>query len=226
MLHPSENRTLDLPYGSQAGYHIASVTYSFLFPIFTSAKVIVEGIFTPKVLPLIASQVLAFASPSTQFVIGTGLLTISVLVDACSLVFDPHASTLTFDPHASTLALEDALNACASANIHALAFSISFQEEVLYESELLLSELLSKFTTMISASKIKISDMIQNEKIEDKIKEGTLKVDHDTDAMTVVLRMEKGGYARGVGSGVTYKRYFDLPRIRQASDERVLLLQS
>ncbi|GJY17660.1 transposase, Ptta/En/Spm, transposase, Tnp1/En/Spm-like protein [Tanacetum coccineum] len=61
---------------------------------------------------------------------------------------------------------------------------------------------------------------------EDKIKEGTLKVDHGTDAMTFVLGKEKGGYARGVGSGVTYKRYFDLPRSRQASDERILLLQS
>nr|GEV14521.1 hypothetical protein [Tanacetum cinerariifolium] len=60
---------------------------------------------------------------------------------------------------------------------------------------------------------------------KDKIKEGTLKVDHGTDAMTVVLGMEKGGYARGVGSGVTYKRYFDLPRSRQASDDRILLLQ-
>ncbi|GJX97585.1 reverse transcriptase domain-containing protein [Tanacetum coccineum] len=60
----------------------------------------------------------------------------------------------------------------------------------------------------------------------DKIKEGTLKVDHGTDAMTFVLGKEKGGYARGVGSGVTYKRYFDLPRSRQASDERILLLQS
>ncbi|GJV48154.1 hypothetical protein Tco_1438366 [Tanacetum coccineum] len=61
---------------------------------------------------------------------------------------------------------------------------------------------------------------------EDKIKEGTLNVDHGTDAMTIVLGKEKGGYTRGVGSGVTYKRYFDLPRSRQASDERILLLQS
>ncbi|GJW48646.1 hypothetical protein Tco_0080292 [Tanacetum coccineum] len=61
---------------------------------------------------------------------------------------------------------------------------------------------------------------------KDKIKKGTLKVDHGTDAMTVVLGKEKGGYARGVGSGVTYKRYFDLPRSRQASDERIALLQS
>nr|GEW78858.1 hypothetical protein [Tanacetum cinerariifolium] len=61
---------------------------------------------------------------------------------------------------------------------------------------------------------------------EDKIKEGTLKVDHDTDAITVVLVKEKGGYSRGVGSRATYKRYFDLPRSRQASDERIVLLQS
>ena len=62
---------------------------------------------------------------------------------------------------------------------------------------------------------------------QDKIKEGTLKVDQGTDAITVVLGKEKGGYARGVGSGVTYKRYFDLPRSNQAADhERILLLQS
>ncbi|GKA62433.1 retrovirus-related pol polyprotein from transposon TNT 1-94 [Tanacetum coccineum] len=60
---------------------------------------------------------------------------------------------------------------------------------------------------------------------EDKIKEGTLKVDHGTNAMTVVLGKENGGYGRGVGSGVTYKRYFDFPRSRQASDETILLLQ-
>ncbi|GJW05767.1 reverse transcriptase domain-containing protein [Tanacetum coccineum] len=61
---------------------------------------------------------------------------------------------------------------------------------------------------------------------EDKIKEGTLKVDQGTDAIIVVLGKEKGGYARGVGSGVTYKRYFDLPRSKHVADERILLLQS
>ncbi|GJZ95083.1 hypothetical protein Tco_0667286 [Tanacetum coccineum] len=45
-------------------------------------------------------------------------------------------------------------------------------------------------------------------------------------AKTIVLGKEKGGYARGMGSGVTYKRYFDLPRSKQASDERILLFQS
>ncbi|GJX54592.1 hypothetical protein Tco_0282961 [Tanacetum coccineum] len=61
---------------------------------------------------------------------------------------------------------------------------------------------------------------------EDKIKEGTLQVDQGIDAMTLVLSKEKGGYIRGVGSGVTYKRYFDLPRSKQAADERILLLES
>ncbi|GKA87693.1 hypothetical protein Tco_0809457 [Tanacetum coccineum] len=51
-------------------------------------------------------------------------------------------------------------------------------------------------------------------------------VDQGTDDMTLVLGKEKGGYARGVGSGVTYKRYFDLPRSKQAADERILLLES
>ncbi|GJV37572.1 hypothetical protein Tco_1410049 [Tanacetum coccineum] len=44
-----------------------------------------------------------------------------------------------------------------------------------------------------------------HKEIEDKIKEGTLKVDQGADIITVVLGKEKGGYARGVGSGVTYK---------------------
>nr|GEX97498.1 hypothetical protein [Tanacetum cinerariifolium] len=40
---------------------------------------------------------------------------------------------------------------------------------------------------------------------DDKIKEGTLNLDDGTDAMTVMFGKEKEGYARGVGSGVTYK---------------------
>ena len=61
---------------------------------------------------------------------------------------------------------------------------------------------------------------------DEKIKEGTLDVDGGTDAMTVVFGKEKGGYARGVGSGVTYKRYFDIPRRRKETDERLELLQN
>nr|GEU86686.1 hypothetical protein [Tanacetum cinerariifolium] len=61
---------------------------------------------------------------------------------------------------------------------------------------------------------------------DDKIKEGTLNLDDGTDAMTVIFGKEKGGYARGVGSGITYKRYFHLPQSRQATDERIKLLQT
>ena len=61
---------------------------------------------------------------------------------------------------------------------------------------------------------------------DEKIKEGTLEVDGGTDAMTVVFGKEKGGYARGVGSGVTYKSYFNLPRRRKHTDERLELLQT
>lgn len=60
---------------------------------------------------------------------------------------------------------------------------------------------------------------------EKQIKDGTLQVDQGTDAMTLVLGKEKGGYARGVGSGVTYKKYFDLPRSNQGAHDRILLLQ-
>ncbi|GJW35382.1 hypothetical protein Tco_0058302 [Tanacetum coccineum] len=48
---------------------------------------------------------------------------------------------------------------------------------------------------------------------EDKIKEGTVKVDHGTDAMTIVLGKEKGGYARGVVSSV------DINLINSSADE-------
>ncbi|GJW12440.1 hypothetical protein Tco_1578267 [Tanacetum coccineum] len=41
-------------------------------------------------------------------------------------------------------------------------------------------------------------DGIRSKETEDKIKEGTLQVDQGTDAMTLVLGKEKGGYARGV----------------------------
>ncbi|GKB83072.1 hypothetical protein Tco_0949967 [Tanacetum coccineum] len=66
----------------------------------------------------------------------------------------------------------------------------------------------------------------KHKEADDEIKEGTLNLDDGIDAMTVMFGKEKGGYARGVGSGVTYKRYFHLPRSRQATDERIELLQT
>nr|GEV94579.1 hypothetical protein [Tanacetum cinerariifolium] len=63
--------------------------------------------------------------------------------------------------------------------------------------------------------------------VGDKLfKEGTLNLDDDTDAMTIVFGKEKGCYTRGVGSGVTYKRHFHLPQSRQETDERIELLQT
>nr|GFA15762.1 hypothetical protein [Tanacetum cinerariifolium] len=56
---------------------------------------------------------------------------------------------------------------------------------------------------------------------DDKIKEGSLNLDDGTDAMTVVFGKENGGYARGVGSGVTYKR-----RERQHKDVLVKKLST
>ncbi|GJR81092.1 hypothetical protein Tco_0151877 [Tanacetum coccineum] len=58
--------------------------------------IIVVGMFTPNVLLRITSQVLAFASLSTQFVIGTRLLTMSVLGDALAFEEDDQ-DALTFE---------------------------------------------------------------------------------------------------------------------------------
>lgn len=49
-------------------------------------------------------------------------------------------------------------------------------------------------------------------------------IDQGTDSMTVVFGKEKGGYATWLRSGVKYM-YFDLPRNKQASNKRVVLLQ-
>lgn len=59
---------------------------------------------------------------------------------------------------------------------------------------------------------------------QDKLIDGTLTVEHG-DAMTLVFGKEKGVYAKGVGSGVTYNKYFDVPRSRQSADARVALLE-
>ncbi|GJR64205.1 hypothetical protein Tco_0010270 [Tanacetum coccineum] len=94
-----------------------------------------------------------------------------------------------------------------------------------------LNELPAKYSAIVKAEEwvefvnYTTTDAYKKE-ADDKIKEGTLNLDDGTDAMTVVFGKEKGGYARGVGSGVTYKRYFHLPRSRQATDERIELLQT
>nr|GEV82057.1 hypothetical protein [Tanacetum cinerariifolium] len=94
-----------------------------------------------------------------------------------------------------------------------------------------LNELPAKYSAIVKAKEwvefvnYMTTDAYKKE-VNDKIKEGTLNLSYGTDAMTIVYGKKKGGYARGVGSGVTYKRYFHLPRSRQATDERIELLQS
>nr|GEX36082.1 hypothetical protein [Tanacetum cinerariifolium] len=56
---------------------------------------------------------------------------------------------------------------------------------------------------MIENKEIKVDEEPPREKkADDKIKERTLNLDDGTDAMTVMFGKKKGGYARGVGSGV------------------------
>nr|GEZ61708.1 hypothetical protein [Tanacetum cinerariifolium]GEZ62347.1 hypothetical protein [Tanacetum cinerariifolium] len=58
---------------------------------------------------------------------------------------------------------------------------------------------------------------------DDKIKEGTLNLDDGTDAMTVMFGKEKGGYARGVESGVTYKRCIGQELSTEMTEKDVLV---
>ncbi|CAI9293598.1 unnamed protein product [Lactuca saligna] len=53
------------------------------------------------------------------------------------------------------------------------------------------------------------------------IKEGQVNVEPDTDAMTLVFGKEKGGFLKGVGTGVTYNRYFNVPRNKGSSKEEI-----
>lgn len=71
-------------------------------------------------------------------------------------------------------------------------------------------------------------ESVMQKETEEQIKAGTLKVDDGTDALTKVFGPEKSGYARGVGSGVTVKKFFHLPaRNRNAcNEEQVKILQA
>ncbi|GKC61211.1 hypothetical protein Tco_1088809, partial [Tanacetum coccineum] len=66
-----------------------------------------------------------------------------------------------------------------------------------------LNEVPAKYTTLLKA--------------EDWVKSAKAKMARSKCVFphTMGRGKEKGGYARGVGSGVTYKRYFDLPRSKQ-----------
>nr|GEV81250.1 hypothetical protein [Tanacetum cinerariifolium] len=74
-----------------------------------------------------------------------------------------------------------------------------------------LNELPTKYSAIVKAEEWVefvnyMTTDVYKKQADDKIKEGTLNLDDGTDAMTVVFGKEKEDYARGVGSGVTYKK--------------------
>ncbi|CAI9283070.1 unnamed protein product [Lactuca saligna] len=54
-----------------------------------------------------------------------------------------------------------------------------------------------------------------------QIKEGQVNVEPGTDAMTLVFGKENGGFLKGVGTVVTYNRYFNVPRSKGSSKEEI-----
>ncbi|CAI9291566.1 unnamed protein product [Lactuca saligna] len=53
------------------------------------------------------------------------------------------------------------------------------------------------------------------------IKEGQVNVEPGMDAMTFVFGKEKGRFLKGVGTGVTYNRYFNVPRSKGSFKEEI-----
>ncbi|KAJ9552604.1 hypothetical protein OSB04_016649 [Centaurea solstitialis] len=62
--------------------------------------------------------------------------------------------------------------------------------------------------------KDKVDEIVNHEK---EIHDGSLKLEHGTDALTLVLGKEHPGRVRGVGKGMTPTRYWNLPRRRGSS---------
>ena len=56
---------------------------------------------------------------------------------------------------------------------------------------------------------------------EKQIKDGTVLLEPGTDAMTMVFGKDKGGYVKGVGTGVTATTYFDIPRNKGSAKEEI-----
>ncbi|CAI9302683.1 unnamed protein product [Lactuca saligna] len=66
--------------------------------------------------------------------------------------------------------------------------------------------------------KIMVDKLMEHEK---KIKEGQVNVEPGMDSMTLVFGKGKGGFLKGVGTGVTYNRYFNVPRSKGSSKEEI-----
>ncbi|KAL4583317.1 hypothetical protein LXL04_007887 [Taraxacum kok-saghyz] len=56
---------------------------------------------------------------------------------------------------------------------------------------------------------------------EKQIKDGTVLLEPGTDAMTMVFGKDKGGYLKGVGTGVTATTYFHIPRNKGSAKEEI-----
>ncbi|CAI9299126.1 unnamed protein product [Lactuca saligna] len=66
--------------------------------------------------------------------------------------------------------------------------------------------------------KLMADKLIEQEK---KIKKGQVNVEPGTNAMTLVFGKEKGGFLKGVSTGVTYNRYFNVPHNKGSSKEEI-----
>ncbi|CAI9270468.1 unnamed protein product [Lactuca saligna] len=56
---------------------------------------------------------------------------------------------------------------------------------------------------------------------EKQIKEGQVNVELGTDVMTLVFGKEKSGFLKGVGTGVTYNKYFNVRRSKGSSNDEI-----
>ncbi|XP_042755670.1 uncharacterized protein LOC122196626 [Lactuca sativa] len=56
---------------------------------------------------------------------------------------------------------------------------------------------------------------------ETQIKDGDVKLNPGMDAMSLVFGKDNGGFLKGVGTGVTASRYFNIPRTNGSSKEQI-----
>ncbi|CAI9270808.1 unnamed protein product [Lactuca saligna] len=66
--------------------------------------------------------------------------------------------------------------------------------------------------------KLMAKKLVEHEK---QIKYGDVKLDPGMDAMSLVFGKDNGGFLKGVGTGVTASRYFNIPRTKGSSKEQI-----
>lgn len=60
---------------------------------------------------------------------------------------------------------------------------------------------------------------------EKELAEGSVKPDQGTDALTLVFGKDHSGRVRGVGRGVTPTKYWNIPRRKSSSNDRIVELE-